>query len=264
MKVSQLNIFPIKSLGGISLNEAKTEISGFKYDRNWMLVDKNGQFFTQRTLPKMALLSVTIRGNSLFVYHRNKPQEEIEIPFDQTSGKKINSQVWNDPVKALHVSNEADRWFSAQLETNCQLVKRDLDNKRHIESKYQVNDEHVSFADSMPYLIIGQSSLDDLNKRLDIPLSMSRFRPNIVFSGGAPFVEDSWDEFQIGQTTFKVTKPCVRCVMTTINQKTAVKGKEPLRTLAKYRNVEGKILFGQNLITLNEAKISLGDPVITS
>ncbi|MDO6438287.1 MOSC domain-containing protein [Cyclobacterium sp. 1_MG-2023] len=261
MKVSQINIFPIKSLGGINLTDGIVETSGFQYDRNWMLVDENGKFLTQRTKPEMALFQNEIRENNLYVYHQSNPNNGIEIPFNQSSGKIIKSQVWDDPVEALHVSSAADTWFSTQLKISCQLLKMDLDNKRYIENKYKVNNEYVSFADSMPFLIIGQASLEDLNERLDSPVPMSRFRPNIVFTGAAPFQEDTWDKIQIGEVIFQVTKPCARCVMTTIDQDTAAKGKEPLRTLAKYRNVDGKILFGQNLIALNLGNISVGDEV---
>ena len=261
MKVSQINIFPIKSLGGINLTDAIVETSGFQFDRNWMLVDENGKFLTQRTMPEMALFYTEIRENSLYVYHQSNPQNGIEIPYSQSSGKIIKSQVWNDPIEALHVSSEADTWFSAQLKISCQLLKMDLSNKRFIENKYKVNNEYVSFADSMPYLIIGEASLEDLNDRMEIPVPMNRFRPNIVFTGDKPFLEDSWDKIQIGEVFFQVTKPCARCVMTTIDQDTATKGKEPLKTLAKYRKVDGKILFGQNLIALNNGKISVGDEV---
>lgn len=259
MKVSQINIYPIKSLGGINLIDANVEIAGFQYDRNWMLVDQTGKFLTQRSLPEMALLKVELQENSLLVYRQLKPENRIEIPFLENSGKNINSTVWDDTVNTLHVSSEVDQWFSAQLKTNCQLVKMDLDNKRYIGSKYKVNNEHVSFADSMPFLIIGQSSLDNLNSKLEEPLPMTRFRPNIVFTGALPFAEDGWNNIQIGQVRFKVTKPCARCIMTTINQETGTKGKEPLKTLSQYRKVDEKILFGQNLIALDKGKISVGN-----
>ena len=261
MKISQINIYPIKSLGGINLIDANVEVSGFQYDRNWMLVDQNGKFLTQRTLPEMALLQVALGKDHLLVYHSLKTSERIKIPIDELSGEKIKSNVWDDAVTTMHVSAEVDKWFSSQLNVNCHLVKMDLENKRYIENKYSFNNEHVSFADSMPFLLIGQSSLDDLNSKLKEPLPMTRFRPNIVFTGGQAFAEDDWKDIQIGQLRFRVTKPCARCVMTTINQETGTKGKEPLKTLAQYRNVGGKILFGQNLIALDKGKIAVGEEI---
>jgi hypothetical protein len=261
MKVSQINIYPIKSLGGIDLNEAKVEVSGFQYDRNWMLVDQNGKFLSQRKYPKMALLQVEIQENTLLVYHKSKSRERIEIPYAAKSGINLETTIWDDSLNALHVAEEVDKWFSTQLNINCRLVKLDIDNKRFIDKTYQVNHEYVSFADSMPFLIIGQASLDNLNSRLDEPLPMARFRPNLVFSGAPPFAEDDWSHIQIGQVKFKVTKPCARCVMTTIDQETGTKGKEPLKTLSEFRKVDGKILFGQNLIALNEGIISVGNTI---
>ena len=261
MKVSQINIYPIKSLGGIDLSEAKVEVSGFEFDRNWMLVDQNGKFLSQRKHPQMALLQVEIQENSLLVYHKSKPWEKIEIAYGEKSGKSLKSTIWDDSLHALHVADAVDRWFSERLNMDCSLVKLDRNNKRFIDKIYQVNNEYVSFADGMPYLIIGQASLDSLNSRLDKPLPMSRFRPNLVFSGDTPFIEDDWSYFQIGEVKFKVTKPCARCVMTTIDQETGTKGTEPLQTLSEFRKVDGKILFGQNLIALNQGCISVGDKI---
>src|SRR5690606_21578489 len=133
---------------------------------------------------------------------------------------------------------------------------------RHINEKYAVNQETVSFADAMPYLLIGQSSLDDLNEKLNDRVPMNRFRPNLVVSGGMAFEEDNWKMVKIGECTFKVTKPCARCVVTTINQETARAGKEPLKTLSTYRSVNNKVLFGQNMIAITLGKVQAGDKVI--
>jgi uncharacterized protein len=124
-----------------------------------------------------------------------------------------------------------------------------------------VNNESVSFADGMPYLVIGQASLDELNTRLEIPVPMDRFRPNLVFTGGKAFEEDDWDKVKIGDAVFKITKPCARCVMTTVDQTTGKKNKEPLKTLSTYRNVKGKVMFGQNMLLLEGEKIRVGDLV---
>src|SRR5690606_28095292 len=130
--------------------------------------------------------------------------------------------------------------------------------ERPVDKKYAVNQETVSFADAMPYLIIGQRSLDDLNDKLQEPLPMNRFRPNLVFSGGEAFAEDSWERVRIGECTFKVTKPCARCVLTTVDQETGNTGKEPLKTLATYRSVDKKVLFGQNMIALTTGTVKIG------
>jgi uncharacterized protein len=136
-----------------------------------------------------------------------------------------------------------------------------ISSDRRVSPKYAVNNESVSFADGMPYLVIGQASLDELNTRLEIPVPMDRFRPNLVFTGGKAFEEDDWDKVKIGNSLFKVTKPCARCVMTTVDQNTGKKSKEPLKTLSTYRNVNGKVMFGQNMLLLEGEKISVGDLV---
>ena len=109
--------------------------------------------------------------------------------------------------------------------------------------------------------MIGQSSLDDLNSRLEFPVPMNRFRPNLVFTGGQPYEEDSWKLLTIGNNKFAGVKPCSRCVLTTVDQNTGEKGKEPLATLAKYRQHENKIYFGQNLLSIDHHTIHEGDEI---
>jgi hypothetical protein len=133
--------------------------------------------------------------------------------------------------------------------------------RRSVDGRYAFNKEIVSFADGFPILLIGQASLDDLNKRLLIPLPMDRFRPNIVFTGGLPYQEDEFNHFQIAGISFFGVKRCARCVITTIDQDTIAQGKEPLRTLNEYRKMNNKIYFGQNLLFLGSGAVSLGDPI---
>jgi len=133
---------------------------------------------------------------------------------------------------------------------------------RQTDLNYTKKGHYTSFADGYPFLLIGEASLDELNSRLDQPLPMNRFRPNIVFSGGAPFEEDRLHDFTIGNIRFNGVKRCARCVMYTMCQLTAEKGKEPLRTLARYRAQNNKILFGQNLIHHGLGQLTIGDPLI--
>ncbi|SHN18342.1 hypothetical protein SAMN04488057_109153 [Cyclobacterium lianum] len=258
-KVTSINIFPIKSLAGISIPRSRVEISGFQYDRQWMLVDSEGKFLSQRTLPEMALFQVKLEADHLLLSHREYENTRLRLPVAMDSGERRKVRIWEDQVEASFIGKEADEWFSDLLHRKCHLVKMPANEKRWIPEKYQFRREHVGFADSMPFLIIGQSSLDDLNGRLETPVPMDRFRPNIVFSGADAFAEDTWDRFSIGPVNFKVTKPCARCIMTTVDQNTGRKGKEPLHTLARYRRKENKIFFGQNLIALNEGDLAIGD-----
>jgi uncharacterized protein len=262
MKLKDIYIYPIKSLGGIRMDRAKVEVKGFQYDRRWMLVDEEGVFITQRKFPKMALMKCGLTGEGIKVWNSQSPEDFIIIPFEATTGHKREVVIWEDQVMAEYVSPEVDEWMSRKLDMDCRLVKMQEDADRTLKPKYTVNGETVSFADSMPYMVIGQSSLDDLNSRLEEKIKMDRFRPNLVFEGGQPFEEDGWNIVQIGKCRFKVTKPCARCVLITVDQQTAVKGKEPLRTLSQYRTVENKVMFGQNMLALNLGEINVGDEVV--
>jgi uncharacterized protein YcbX len=258
-EVSELFIYPVKSLGGISLSSSPVTGRGLQFDRRWMLVDKNNQFMTQRTFPQMALLKTAISANCLKI-SCSKNTDSFEIPFI-TEGEIINVVVWEDQCLAQLVSKEADRWFSEMLSTDCRLVYMPDETKRSVDTGYAHRNEITAFSDGFPLLIIGQSSLDDLNSRLSQPLPINRFRPNIVFTGGEPYEEDWWEHFSINELQFYGVKLCSRCVITAINQQDASKGKEPLKTLATYREWNNKIYFGQNLLHEGEGIIKVGEVI---
>jgi uncharacterized protein YcbX len=216
---------------------------------------------TQREVPAMALIQPSITPTGLRVIYRPTAQE-FDIPFEVANNDLVRVQCWDDTVAAQFVGAEADRWFSEQLKVNCRLVYMPESTKRQTDVKYTSEGHYTSFADGYPFLLIGEASLEELNSRLDQPLPMNRFRPNIVFSGGEPFEEDRLHDFTIGDIRFSGVKRCARCVMTTIDQGTAERGKEPLRTLAKYRAEGHKILFGQNLIHYGLGEIAVGDELI--
>jgi uncharacterized protein YcbX len=256
--LTELYVYPIKSLGGISLQEAMVTDRGLQYDRRWMLVDEQGRFLSQRERPTMALFQVFIQNDTLQVVHKHFPTQKILIPLEsQITAKQV--MVWNDICQALTVSADADEFFSTHLGQKAQLVYMPENSHRKVETRYASRGEITSFSDGYPFLLIGQSSLDDLNSRLESAVPMNRFRPNLVFSGGEPFEEDHWQQFQIQNITFTCAKPCARCVVTTIDQETAIQGKEPLRTLSSYRKQNNKILFGQNILHQGSGKIALGD-----
>jgi uncharacterized protein len=261
--VTEITIYPIKSLGGISLQSAIVEDRGLQHDRRWVLADENNVFITQRQNEQMALINVAITEDGLRVYHRLKRIAPLQIPFVPQTTTNEQITIWDDVVRGIRVSDEADAWFSAVLGMRCSLFFQPDDSIRLTDPKYSITkEEHTSFADGYPILVIGQASLDELNAKLEEPVSMKRFRPNLVFTGGEAHVEDSWKYFSIGEVKLVGVKPCARCVLTTINPETAEKGKEPLRTLTQYRNVNNKILFGQNLLVVETGKISVGDEVL--
>lgn len=258
MTLSEIWIYPIKSLGGIKLSEALVAERGLQYDRRWMLVDAGGKFITQRKEHGMALIDVALTEAGLRVNHRSIPQDSLFIPFEPLTPFPIQVQVWDDVVDAVTVSEEADRWFSRYLDRTVRLVKMPEETTRLVDSQYAKNGEAVSFADDYPLLLIGQASLDALNGRLPEPVSMRRFRPNLVIEGTLPYAEDTWDFIKIGSAGFRAVKPCARCVLTTIDPDTAQTGAEPLKTLSTYRKQNGKILFGMNLLA-QPGRITVGD-----
>lgn len=262
LTLSELWIYPIKSLAGISLSSAKAKPLGLEHDRRWMLVDAGGRFVSQRTFPRMATLAVALDETRLRVWHREQPDDALLIPYQTASSATIRVEIWDDTVEALLVSEAADRWFSEKLGTPLRLVFLPEAPRRAVDPRYALAHDHVSFADGYPYLIISQASLDDLNRRLPEPIGMQRFRPNLVVQGALPYAEDHWTDFRIGEVTFGGVKPCARCVLTTLDPVSLEKGPEPLKTLATYRKQDNKILFGMNtLLVGQEGLLRVGDPI---
>jgi len=261
LTVSELYIYPVKSLGGIALNAATLTDRGFEYDRRWMLVDDNNNFISQREVAAMALLKVSLNEQGLLIRHTGKPDTSFLIPFEPANIEPTMVTVWGDRCRAQLVSTEANDWFSEQLGMSCKLVYMPDNTQRRVDGRYAHNKEITSFSDGYPLMLIGQASLDDLNSRLQSPLPMNRFRPNIVFTGGDPFLEDSMKQFEINGVRFFGVKLCARCVITTIDQQTTEKAKEPLKTLSTYRSKNNKIYFGQNLLFHGSGTISIGDAI---
>lgn len=262
LTVSELYIYPIKSLGGISAGSALVTSRGLQYDRRWLLIDSNNRFLTQREYPEMALLQPGLTTDGLIVHQKKNEAESIFIPHAlPPATKTVTVQIWDDVCEAKLASNEIHKWFSAALNKQCRLVYMPDTTARMVDKKYAANNEITSFSDAYPVLIIGQSSLDEVNSRLTDPLPINRFRPNIVFTGAKPFEEDTMEEFEINGIGFFGVQLCARCVVTTINQDEATKGKEPLKTLASYRMKGNKIYFGQNLLHMGEGVITVGDAI---
>jgi uncharacterized protein YcbX len=258
--LSEINIYPIKSLSGVSLQSSEVEERGLKHDRRWVLVDESNTFFTQRDFPEMALIKVSIANDGLGLQHKRKNVEKLKVPFEFEHSKTNNVVIWDDSVDGEFYNNHIDGWFSELLGINCHLVKMPETTKRVVNTAYAKN-KIVSFADGFPFLIIGQASLDDLNSRMEKPLPMDRFRTNFVFTGGQPFEEDSWKKFKIGDVIFEAVKPCARCVITTTNQETAERLHEPLLTLSKYRKIDNKVMFGMNLVCDSTGEIKVGQNI---
>lgn len=259
--LSEINIYPIKSLGGISLQESKIEEKGLQYDRRWMLINEDGWFVTQRKYFELALLQVRINDDQLTITHKQDPGTSISFSLAEARGKSIAVTIWDDMSSGIEVSRPVSEWFSDFMGMKVRLVQMPLNEKRIVDPRYASGNEIVSFADGYPFLIISQASLDGLNERLTQPVPMDRFRPNFVFTGGEPHIEDSFSTFYLGETLFSAVKPCARCILTTIDQQTALSSKEPLKTLASYRSAGKKVLFGQNLTHKGSGTVRVGDQI---
>ena len=233
---------------------------GLKYDRRWMLVDADGRFISQRSHPQLALIETSISSDYLHVSYLG---DQHKIPLAATNGEQRDVIVWDDTLNAYVADTNDSRWFSEVLNMEVTLVSMQQDSRRPVDPRYAVShEEEVSFADGYPFLIIGRASMDLLNEKLvGEPLLIDRFRPNLVFDGGKAHEEDTWQSFSVGSVDFYGVKPCARCQVTTIDQQTGVSGKEPLKSLARYRRKGNKILFGQNCLMKKSGVIKVGDRI---
>lgn len=209
-----------------------------------MLVDPQGKFLTQRQLPRMALLDAALHQDQLLI---SGGDDQFALPADRAA-EALSVQVWHDHCQAQRVDQELDRWLSDFLGTPASLVVLPDAQVRQVDQDYAAAEDQVGFADGFPFLLISQASLDELNGRLPSPVPMTRFRPNLVVSGCEAFAEDSWKRIRIGELSFRVVKPCSRCIIPTIDPLSGERAAEPLRTLSSYRRRDNKVYFGQNLL----------------
>ena len=259
--VKSLHVYPIKSLGGQDMDRAQVTSAGFKYDRNWMLIDHSGSALTQRQVPEMALLEAKFSDGHLIVERKGANNELISLPLEPVYHDPIQVSIWSDKVKANPIDHEINDWFSDQLKTKVKLVKLQKEDGR---TKYIHKEDKaypIQFADGYPYLILAQASVNALNEKLPIEYLTNRFRANIVLENCPAHYEDLLNTFQIGEVDFKMVKKCQRCSLINTNQETAERTKEPLATLASYRTFRNGVYFGMNAIALGEGFIHIGDKI---
>ncbi len=266
MHLSGLYIYPVKSLRGVAVREAALDDHGLVGDRRFLVVDDTGRFLTQRVLPRMALIDTELGRTELILRH---PQHGSAAVGLDEAGPPATVQIWRDTVQAVDCGVEIAVWLSDFLRHPCRLVRMGADYRRPVKpSKAQPGDV-VTFADAYPLLALSEASLADLNDRLVLraeePVPMNRFRPNVVIAGCPAFAEDTWPRVRIGTAVFRVAGPCARCIITTTDQATAIRYKEPLRTLATYRRAATDpvdVNFGQNLIHETKSGVlRIGDAV---
>ena len=260
--ISDLYIYPIKSLGGIRVSEARLTDRGLEHDRRWMLIDENNRFLTQRENPEMALLQTEFTGQGIRVFHKHNVTDAVTFPFKSSVYETVRVVVWDDECDAQVMKDELNKWFSKHLKISCRLVYMPDTSLRKVEEQYALrNDDITNFSDGYPLLMISEASLNDLNSRLDEKLPMNRFRPNIVMQGAEAYDEDRLKHFIINGVDFYGVKLCGRCVITTINQDNMARSKEPLKTLSTYRMKNNKIFFGQNILYKGETILRAGDQI---
>jgi len=259
--LSSLYVYPLKSCRGYAVAQSLVTGRGLQDDRLLMIVDDKGHFLTQREYPKLSLLEPTVRESVLTL---RAPGMTTLDRVLRTSGAAQPVVVWHDDCQAVDQGDAAAVWLSDYLGTSVRLVHMHDTFVRAVDPQYRRHEtDETSFSDGYPFLLISEASLAALNQRLPAPLPMDRFRPSLVVSGCEPFAEDRWRQIQIGPITFDLVKPCARCKITTIDQATGSVGKEPLATLATFRRTaDGKINFGQNMVSSGTGIIAMGDTVI--
>lgn len=257
--LSTITLYPVKSLAGFSVTRWPVTPTGLQYDRQWLLVDADGQFLTQRRLPRMALIQTAITDGQLCLTAPNMPA--LSLPLTPTAGTRVSVTIWRDQCPALCVSAAADAWFSQFLGLDCRLVYQTDDMIRPVDADYGIATDRVAFSDGFPFLIIAENSLHALNQAMQLELPMSRFRPNLVVSGCPAYAEDSWRKIRIGALDFRLPKPCSRCAIPTIDPSTALSGKEPLSTLNRTRKWQNNVYFGQNALHAQTGVLTVGDAV---
>ncbi|CAA7405533.1 unnamed protein product [Spirodela intermedia] len=281
--VSALFIYPIKSCRGISVPQACISSTGFRWDRQWMVVNSKRRALTQRGQPKLALVEVELPVEAFsdgwepdegsFLVIRAPGMHALKVPLKKTHDVVDGASVWEWSGSALDEGAEASEWFSNYLGIPCQLLR--FNSGQPVDPNYSPGHKTM-FSDGFPFLLISQGSLNALNQRLEDPLPINRFRPNILIDGCEPFSEDLWTELKISKLEFHGVKLCSRCKMTTINQENGVSGVEPIEALLKFRsdrilrpgnNPKGKVYFGQNLVCKESLSsgnghiVKVGDPV---
>lgn len=262
MRVAELSVFPLKSARGRPVDALTVEARGFAGDRRWMLVDPKGRFVSQRELPALARLSAVVTDEGLRL---TLEDETIEVARPPIGGGRLPVRIWSDTLE-LPEATDAATWLTARFERPLRLVHQPDDAIRLTSRDWGLSDDQVGLADSFPILVATAASLRDLERQLATPLGMERFRPNLVIEGATPWAEDGWARLRIGGVELDLVKPCVRCVITTVDQRLGVvTGEEPLAGLRRLRRSADRrvpgVLFGWNAAPRRLGTIAVGDSV---
>lgn len=266
--VSAIYIYPVKSTYRVPVDEAEVEPWGLAGDRRWVVVDAEGVFVTQRRQQRLATIRATREpGGGLLLTAPGMPALRVPLP---AATDHVEVRVWEDVLAALPAGGQADAWLRELFGTDLRLAYLDDPARRKVDEGYGQPQDRVTFADRFPLLVTTEASLEALNACMDEPLPMSRFRPNVVISGTDAWAEDDWKQVRVGELGFRAAKRCARCAVTTTDQETGARGagdddrREPLRALARRHRLDGKPVFGDNLIPDGRGTITVGDEVTVS
>lgn len=262
LQLTSLYRYPLKSGAGESLQQATLDNLGLAGDRRWMVVDcLSGRFLSQRLLGRMTAVQARWQAEDLLLQAPGMADLLVRLPAADAELRSVT--VWADSLQVPDAGDAAAAWLSSFLRRDCRLVQVSAQRARQVDPAYALPGERVGFADGFPLLLIGQASLDDLSRRVGRSLEMLRFRPNLVVSGTLPYAEDVWRRIRIGELEMRVVKGCSRCIMTTLDPLTGERSadREPLRTLENYRQRDGQVYFGQNLIAEGCGELRVGMPV---
>ncbi len=257
--IASLHIYPLKSGRGLSLNRVELDHFGPRDDRRWMVIDPEGTFVTQREIPTLCQVGAIPTTDAATFSAPNIEPLVLARPESGTPTRRVT--IWDDQTDGVDLGETAAGWISQVLGASLRLVYIPDQALRRTDPAFDPIGARVSFADGFPILVIGEASLDDLNRRLDAPLPMNRFRPNLVVRGSAPFAEDHWRAFTAGGIRFEGLKLCARCPITTTDQATGARGKEPLRALAGFRKRTKGVMFGMNVAHRGTGTLQVGDPI---
>lgn len=256
--VTQLYIYPIKSLGAVSLSKAVVENEGLRGDRRFMLVDAQGKFITQRTRPELTRFVLEESLNGFFVKDVVTGLSK-ELCWEPNVGDWVSVEIWEDQLQAREVMDDWSNWFSNALSEEVKLVRITAEKPRVMKVKYQTElAKNTSFADSLPLLLVSSGSYTSLQEQLDEPVDQLRFRPNIIVSELESFVEDTWAEIKIGEVSLSGAKPCARCPLVNVDPLTGESDKKTLKALASFRTINHKVYFGQQFVPISVGEITVG------